>query len=456
MVDAALGAVVTDIGAPDEGRRSNLAVSPWLTEPADPRPALRGDVTTDVVVVGGGYTGLSTALALRAEGMRVVLVEGQFCGFGASGRNAGHLTPTIGKDVPTLLRLFGKERTARLVSLADLAIGEVEALIRRHAIDCEYEAVGNVIAAVHPKQFAAVDRAAEASRVLGLPGRLLEPADMQQQGLPRNFLRGFHETHGGILHPGQYVLGLRRAALDAGVEIHEHSPVLAIEDGARPRVRTRDGSATGDLLVLGVNAYGLGLALPRPLPSRVLPIHVQLLQTAPLSPEQLARVGWRGREGIYTAHEVLESWRLTRDNRIVGGSKHIRYGYGGSLLPDRDATVGLRLEAVLRRRFPEIGEVEVTAAWGGRIALSLDFLPVIGRTGRSGRVLYAMSYAGHGIAMASYAGRMLADLAASREGPGSVLWDRWVPPLPPEPLRSLVFRALNGFFEAIDRRIDRA
>lgn len=447
---------MTASGPADDRRRSSLAVSPWLSEPADPQPALHGDIHADVVIVGGGFTGLSTALALRAEGMRVVLLEAQFCGFGASGRNAGHLTPTIGKDVPTLLRLFGKEKTARYVALADLAIREVEALIQRHAIDCEYEPVGNVIAAVHPKQFAALDRAAEASHVLGLPGTLIEPAEMRKRGLPGTFLRGFHEIHGGILHPGLYVLGLRRSALEAGVEIHEHSAVLSIDDGAKPRVRTRDGSASGDLLVLGVNAYGMGLALPRPLPSRMLPIHVQLLQTAPLTREQLARVGWQGREGIYTAHEVLESWRLTRDNRIVGGSKHIRSGYGGRMLPDRDAAVALRLEAVFRRRFPELGEVEVTSAWGGRIGLALDFLPVVGRTGSAGRVLYAMSYAGHGVAMASYAGRMLADLTAGRQSPGSMLWDRWIPPLPPEPLRWLVFRALNGFFESIDRRVDRS
>ena len=238
-------------------------VSPWLAQAAVAAPALHGEHRADAIVVGGGYTGLSTALALRADGMRVILLEGQTCGFGASGRNAGHLTPTIGKDVPTLLRLFGKERTMRLVSLADTAIGEVERLMESHSIDCDYESVGNVIAAVHPKQFAAVDRAADAARVLGLPGAMLEPAEMQRRGLPRSFLRGFHETHGGILDPGRYVAGLRRAVIDAGVELYEQSPVLAVEDGSTPRVRTRDGSVTGELLVLGLNAYALGLRLPR-------------------------------------------------------------------------------------------------------------------------------------------------------------------------------------------------
>jgi gamma-glutamylputrescine oxidase len=432
-----------------------LAVSPWIAEPADAAAPLRADVAADAVVIGGGYTGLSTALALRAEGGSVVLVESRFCGFGASGRNAGHLTPTIGKDVPTLLRLFGKEKTSRFVALADVAIAEVESLIQRHAIACDYEPVGNVIAAVHAKQFAAVDRAAEAAHVLGLPGTLLDTGQMRARGLPRTLLRGFHETHGGILNPGLYVRGLRRAALEAGVQIHEHTPATAIEDGAKPRVRTREGSVTADLVVVGVNAYGLGLSLPRALESRVLPVYVQLIQTAPLAAEQLARVGWQGREGIYTAHEALESWRLTKENRIVGGAKHVRYGYGGAVLPDRDAAVTLKLESVFRCRFPELGEVEVTSAWGGRIGFALDFLPVVGRTGTSGRILYSLSYAGHGIAMASYAGRMLADLAAGRSGPGEALWGRRSLPLPPEPLRWLTFRALNGFFEAVDRRVDR-
>jgi gamma-glutamylputrescine oxidase len=446
---------VTSSVAAEGGHAPDPAASPWhaVLDPA--RPALRGDVHADVVIVGGGYTGLSSALALRAEGRRVVLLEARFCGFGASGRNAGHLTPTIGKDVPTLLKLFGKEKTSRFVALADAAIAEVERLLADHSIDCRYEPVGNVIAAVHPKQFAAIDRAAEAAAALGLPGDVLEPGEMRRRGLPAAFLRGFHETHGGFLHPGLYVAGLRRAALQAGVEIYEHSPVVAIDDGATPRVRTKEGSAAGDLLVLGVNAYGLSLELPRPLPSRVMPIYVQLLQTAPLTPEQLARVGWHGREGIYTAHEVLESWRLTHDNRIVGGSKHIRYGYGGKLLPDRDASVTVRLEAVLRRRFPELAEVRVTDVWGGRIGLNLDFLPTVGRTGQSGKILYSMSYAGHGLAMASYAGRMIADLAAGRRGPGETLWGRRSLSIPPEPLRFLVFRALNGFFEAVDRRVDR-
>ena len=230
-------------------------ISPWTGPSADRAlagnaadacPALQADLHADVVIVGGGYTGLSTALAMRAEGRSVVLLEAEHCGYGASGRNAGHLTPTIGKDVPTLLALFGKEKTGRYVALADTAIEWVEQLLREHAIDCRYEAVGNVIAALHPRQFAAVDRAAEAARVLGLPGELLVETAMRERGLSRTFLRGFHETHGGVLEPGLYVQGLRRAALRPPPRVPRGRPPadgrrLPHRRSSRPRCASHQG-----------------------------------------------------------------------------------------------------------------------------------------------------------------------------------------------------------------------
>jgi glycine/D-amino acid oxidase-like deaminating enzyme len=167
-------------------------------------------------------------------------------------------------------------------------------------------------------------------------------------------------------------------------------------------------------------------------------------------------VGWQGREGVYTAHEMLESYRLTRDNRIVGGAKRVRYGYGGRLLPDRDPGVAQLLEATFRRRFPELAGLEIDRHWGGPIAITLDFLPLVGRMREHENVLYAVSFAGHGLAVASYAGTMVADLIAGRSGPGEVLWSRRPFPLPPEPARWLVFRALTGYLGWQDARIDRA
>jgi gamma-glutamylputrescine oxidase len=219
--------------------------------------------------------------------------------------------------------------------------------------------------------------------------------------------------------------------------------------------RTAAGEVRADSVVLATNAYMSGMELPKAIASALLPIYVQLFRTEPLGQEQLRRVDWHGREGIYTAHEILESFRLDADNAIVGGSKYIRYGYGGGFLPDRDSSVALRLEGLFRRRFPELADVRVTRHWGGRIGMALDFLPVVGRTGPADNIYYAMGWAGHGVATATFAGRMIAALMHGERGPGDVLVDRRFWSLPPEPLRWFVFQALSRFFSAVDRRADR-
>ena len=138
-------------------------VSPWVEGPADRCEPLDTDLRADVVVIGAGYTGLSSAIALRAEGADVVVLEQDFAGAGASGRNAGHLTPTIGKDLPTLLRVFGREKAGALVRFADRAVEFTEQLIEKQRIDCEYVATGNILAGLHPKHDASLQRAALAA-----------------------------------------------------------------------------------------------------------------------------------------------------------------------------------------------------------------------------------------------------------------------------------------------------
>jgi glycine/D-amino acid oxidase-like deaminating enzyme len=428
-----------------------MATFPEVTGADGAAPPLSGDVEADVAIVGAGFTGLSAALALRAEGRSVVLCEGEVAGHGASGRNAGHLTPVIGKDLPTLARLFGRARARALVALAETAVAHVEATIARHAIDCGYEPVGNLLAAVHPRQHHVVDAAARAGAALGVDGELLEPEAMRRRRLPRAFTRGYLLRRGGILDPGRYVRGLRRAVLESGARLHERTRVLGVEDGPRPTLHTAAGRVRARAVVLATNAWTPDLGWLR---HRVLRVHVSLFRTAPLDPARRAALGWGGREGVYTAHEMLESYRLTADDRIVGGAKRVRYAFGGRALGD-DQGMDAFLESTFRARFPELGDLPVTDRWSGPIAFALDFLPAVGRTGRSGAVYHSVAYAGHGIALASYAGTMVADLLAGRDGPGAALWTRARVPLPPEPLRWLVFHALTGVFGAIDRRTDR-
>jgi gamma-glutamylputrescine oxidase len=446
-----LEAFVTDVHPPMRELERDCP-SLWMAGVHDATPALAGDLEVDAAVIGAGYTGLSTALALRAHGLSVAILEQRIAGFGASGRNAGHLTPTIGKDLPTLARVFGRTRGRALVALVETAIAHVERTLATYTIACDYAPVGNVMAAVHPRQHHALDRAARAAETLGLDGELLEPDAMRRRGLPQAFTRGFLLRRGGILDPGRYVRGLRAAALAVGAELYEGTPVERLEDGEPAVVHTPHGRVRARLVILATNAYTPALGW---LTNRIVRVHVYLFATAPLSAAERAAVDWREREGIYTAHEMLESYRLTADQRIVGGAKTVRYGYGGAALADDAATYAV-LEAAFRERFPELRDVAIERRWGGPIAFALDFLPVVGRTGRHGNILYGAGYAGHGVALASYAGTMLADLVLDRDGPGRALWARRVIPLPPEPLRWLVVKGLTSVFGAIDRRVDRA
>jgi gamma-glutamylputrescine oxidase len=426
--------------------------SPWMDDAEPVDEPLRGEISTDVCVIGAGYTGLSTALALRREGLDVVVLEAEIVGFGASGRNAGHLTPTIGKDLPTLLRMYSRERVRELLHLQETAISYVERLIREHRIDCGYEATGTVIAAVHPRQHGAIDRTAAAAQSMGMPGELLDEAGMNRRNLPRGFTRGYFEPHGGVLDPGRYVCGLGAAARAAGTKIYERSRVIAIDEGERSVVRTAAGAVRCRHVVIATNAY-------TPLLGRLgasgLRVQVQLFKTEPLSPEQLRAVGWRGREGIYTAHEILESYRLTTDNEIVGGSKFIRCGFGKRVLPDVDHVAARRIVDAFRDRFPELRDAKIKREWGGPIFLSLDFLPVVGRRSKRGSILHSVAYAGHGVALASYAGEMIADMLLERDGPGRVLWGRWNVPTPPEPFRWMAFQSITRILMAVDRRADK-
>jgi glycine/D-amino acid oxidase-like deaminating enzyme len=425
----------------------------WTGPPADPQPPLEGDARADVAIVGGGITGLATALSLREAGADVAVVERDFCGSGASGRNAGHLTPTIGKDLPTLVRLFGEARAAALARFADRAVGCAEDLLRRLAIDCDYVASGNVLAGLHPRQRERLRRAAEVAARLGAKVAFLDEQEVRRRGLPACVRFGVLEERGGTLDPGKLVRGLRAAALAAGCRLYEGSEVGAVAAEPALRVETAGGSLRAERVVVATNAYTpatLGW-----LRHRVVPLRVTLFATRPLAPAEREGLGWPGREGLYTAHEVLESWRLTADARLLGGSRFVRYGYGSHLAAGDSPRLLRRLAALLPERFPGL-DAPIDVFWGGWIGTTLDFLPLLGARGPGGRIHYGLGYNGHGVAQACLFGRLLADAVLGRPSEEAELLARRGVPLPPEPLRWCLAQGILGALGLVDALTDRA
>ncbi|MFI8977328.1 NAD(P)/FAD-dependent oxidoreductase [Nocardia asteroides] len=425
----------------------------WTDPAYRPSAALAEDLDTEVVIIGAGYTGLAAAVALRARGVRVVAIDAAAVGAGASGRNAGHLTPTIGKDLPTLSRLYGAERTRALVTLAERAVAHVEDAIAIHDIDCDYRPVGNVLAGLHRGQQPKLSVAVEAARQAGAAVQMLSDSDIRERGLPGYVRCGYLATAGGILDPGKYLHGLRRAALEAGALLYENTPALRIEECATgvvvetPHARIRASRA-----VLATNAYSPGLGFLR---RRITPLSVTLFATDPLTAAQREAVGWPGSEGIQTAHSALESYRLTTDGRVVGGARYVGYRYGSRIRSGVDHAVAGRLTALFRTRHPELAAVEIDRVWSGPIAMTLDFLPSIGYTSSSQRIVYSIGCTGHGIAMSSYLGTHTAAMLCEGSDAPSALTDPRRLPVPPEPLRWLGVHTITASLEIADRITDR-
>lgn len=386
----------------------------WVEKPDDMQPALEGDVSADVIIVGAGFLGLCAALELARRGKKVIVLEREFAGFGASGRNAGYLAGAIGVEYDLFRKKIGPEKATQVVRYYEDAVSFVEGKLKEHGIDCDYNQSGIVRAGIHPSQERRVRAGIRIGAELGFQSSFLDGAQMRERGLPPAFLFGEYTARGGTLHPGKYVMGLRRAALRAGVQLHENTPLLSFTEGATVRAITPRGSASAPVILFATNAYTPQNGL---LADKIAPLRVSAVETQPLTPEQLKSLGWRGREGIMSAHLIMESFRLTPDNTLLVTTKRIQSPYGSSLpnVPAYDSYRELRI--ALHDRFPSLKDIAVRACWSGYVSAANDGLPVLGATGPNRNIYYSAGCSGHGVATQSFlghtiAGRILGDAPA--------------------------------------------
>ena len=417
-------------------------------------PSLLGNKTFDVVIIGAGFSGLSAAIELRRAGHTVGVVEASRTGFGASGRNCGQIAIDLGANPIWTLKMHGREKTQRLANVLARAIKNVQTNIDLSGQDCDYVANGNIMAGVHESHTDKLQTFSDFYNSVGLETEMLDRSALTHRGIPKSIVCGFHEKTGGTLDPVKYVRCLVDIALAEGVEIFEHSPVSEIKPGNLVTVTTGSGSIRAEKCVLATNAYSGELG---ELKHTVVPLSVSALVTKPLNEEQRSRIGWRGQEGIHTSHRVIENLRLTPDGRVLVGTKRARLGYGTHHPKADDPKIFNELAQVLRERFPEIPEVEIDIGWTGRVAISADFIPSFGNMSRKGNIYYAAGYGGHGIALASYSGKVISDFICDKDlGDAGVLVNRKKLPLPPEPFRWIVIQSMLSSMGIADKKIDQA
>lgn len=431
----------------------------WLDVPSELREPLRESTTADAVVIGGGYAGLCTALALREAGKDVVLLERDFAGAGASGCNAGLIDGALANDIPMQERLLGKDRALRLTRFSDDAVEALERRIAKHDIACDYARVGSIVAALHPGQSKYLEKRTGQLLAHGSEARFLDGEAMRSRGLPAAFREGILQEAGGRLDPGKYVLGLRTAAIEAGVRLYEGTRVESIVDGAEVEVRANRASVRAPWAILTTNAFTPDVGRARRV---VVPFRVCGIETEPLDDERRARLGWPSAEGVITTHPVLESFRLTERGALQVSTRKVTYGFGWRRAPAEAPSIWRLLEWVLRERFPEVGDVRVARAWSGWVAFTPQFAPVFGVEGPHGNVLYGIGFCGHGIAAATLMGEVLATHVLGDEHPHEAAVRRKPLRYPPEPLTwvgaKLALGGMNfanGFTDRAARRSPR-
>jgi len=398
-------------------------------------PPLEGDLEADVAIVGGGYTGLWTALALkeRDPDLSVVVLEAEECGLGPSGRNGGFVHG-YWSHLPRLRERFGDEGALAVARAGDRIVPGIRDFCERHQADVWLREGGMLRVSAARAQDTAVGDEVASARELGSPEEavLLEAEALAERIRSPRFRKGVFMRDGATVQPARLVRALRREVISRA-RVYEHSRVSKIESGLvetdRGRVRAKD-------IVVATNAAAAGW---RPLSRRLTVFGSYVVLTEPV-PELLEQIGWTGGEAIFDGRMFLHYFRTTNDGRVLMGSGSGPIGYGGRLDArfTEDAATGARAEQGLRRLLPGLADARVTHSWGGPIDVSSDHLPFFG-TVPGTRVHYGAGYSGHGAGPSWLGGQILGRLVqgVDDELTRLPLVTRRVPKLPPEPLRRL-------------------
>jgi len=428
----------------------------WLADPAapSPAPALIGETTADLVVVGGGYTGLWAALQAKEDdpSRDVVLLEGHTVGWAASGRNGGFCAASLTHGEANGLDRFGAEFDT-LQAMGRANLDGIEDTLVRHGIDAEFERTGELDFAVEPWQVDALRELVETVNRHGGSMAFLDRDQARAHVDSPTYLAAMHDPDGvAMLHPAKLAWGLRRACLDLGVRLHEHSPVIGLDrDGAGVRVRTDHGSVRSARAVLGTNAFPGPL---RRLGHYVIPVYDYTLVTEPLSPEQLSSLGWAGRHGLADSANQFHYYRLTADNRILWGGYDAVYHFGSKVRAEYDHRP--RTYALLAQQFfhtfPQLRGLGFTHRWGGAIDTCSRFTAFWGRA-HGGRVAYVAGYTGLGVGASRFGARVMLDLVDGVDNERTRLqMVRTKPlPFPPEPARWAAIQATTWSIRRADR-----
>lgn len=414
----------------------------WLgRKPYQPNDRLDGSVNADIVIMGGGYTGLWSAIHLKDAdpAIDIVLLEQKVIGYGASGRNGGFAMTLLGRNLAELVRRVGPTQ-ARVLHLAMVdALHQIMEFTEKESIDADITNPGVLTVSNGPEQDIRIRRDIEAAERLDLSDfHFLDRAACQELVKTERVRCGHWEDNSLLLDPAALARGLKAAALRRGVRIFENTPVDTLE-AVRGGVeaRTPFGTVYADRGLIATNAYAHAIPALR---KYIFTIYAYIILTEPLTYEQWARVGWERRMSIEDKRIMPHFHRPTADGRILWGGRDAPFSpVGPDPKFDRDPYIFARLEETFRWTFPQLNDVKMEHAWAGPVCGTINCMPIIGWL-KGERLMYALGYAGHGVGPSHLVGEIVRDLMLNQqtELTGLPIVTLKPKPLPPGPLKALL------------------
>ena len=420
-----------------------------------PNPQLTGKDKADVVVIGGGYTGLSVGYHLKQlkPDMDVRVIESDVCGYGASGRNGGFSMTLFGLTKGITKFRFNDEKARAAHAYMEEAVDYLDEVITKNQIDCDYERSGYLLVGTSPGQVKRVEHDFKIIEKWGSTGiERWDRARLAEEFNTDFYKLGWFEPRCGVINPAKLARGMKDLAEAQGVTIYENSPVTGFSKNGSSgyTVKTENGELQSEYLVFATNAYSI--LFPQ-LKSLQRPVFTYIVMSEPLTDEQMDSIGWQSRAGVEDARDLIHYYRLTKDNRIVMGGGDVAFTYGNDLTIDLNNKIFAHLEKHVIEIFPQLKGIRFTHRWGGPVSVTLDMAPAIGYLGDDKKAIFSLGCLGHGVSLTTYNGLTIAEMITGQRTSRTEMFfvGRKTIPLPPGLITQTASLAIHGFMRLEDR-----
>lgn len=441
----------SELGAPETR-------SFWLNTygPYEANEKLNGHINADIVIVGGGFTGLSTAAHLKKinPSIDVVVIEGSVIGYGASGRNGGFSMTLFGFEPEVTSLMHGNEKAAAAHQYMEDAVDYVKELVELSGFNSNYEHNGFARVSLTKKHSERLKKQYELYCKLGFEKSFewWDSGKLQEELKSPVFKVGFYEKRCGILNPAKQVREWKKLCENLGVKIYENTIINSVEyPNTGVVVKTSQGSVKAEKVVLATNAYGHLIPEMGAFNRNQTPIWTYQIVTEPLSQSMWDSIGWQGRYGIETNRHMVHYFRPTADGRITFGGANVETSIGNNMNYDSNDSYWRTLEYHLKTMFPQLKNTRIDYRWGGPVSVTLDMTPNLGFY-KDERTLYLCGCTGHGVSFTQYSGKTLAELALGIESKRTNAWFvnrkpfRW----PVQPLKQIGIATVKNVLKAED------